>query len=168
MWHNITFPNVFLFFSKRRVVPISKSIIKEEKKVEPNYYDFLLEVEKGKAKNNQILADRRLKFEINRDAINSFFAWNYFDFGLHINKGYCITLHNEETAKFKNQKDIDDYKREVFNRLRDEEIEKANDISLSLEEIAHIETHPWEFTVFTRCELIKRKNKLNNECTTKT
>lgn len=163
MWHNITFPNVFLFFSKRRVVPISKSIIKEEKKVEPNYYDFLLEVEKGKAKNNQILADRRLKFEINRDAINSFFAWNYFDFVIRIDKGYCITLYDEETAIFKNKEDINKYKTEVFNKLKEEEIETARDMEISLEEIEYIESHPWEHTIFTRCELIKRKNKLKYE-----
>lgn len=151
---------MFLYFSKRRNTLVSKPIIKEEKEIEPNYYDFLLEVEKGKAKNNQILADMRLKSDLNRDAIDSFFAWNYFDNTIHISKSYIMVLYDEETAKFKNQEDINKYKAEVFDRLKEEGIEKANNIPLSLEEIERIESNPWEYTIFTRCELIKRKNKL--------
>ena len=103
-----------------------------------------------------------IQFELNRSTVNSFSAWNSFDW-MPIPFSISCIIYDKETAKFKNQEDINKYKAEVFDRLKEEGIEKAGDIPLSLEEIERIESNPWEYTIFTRCELIKRKNKLNNE-----
>lgn len=161
MWLRILTPPLFLsnLFRKKNTL----SEIEEPLKKEPSYSEFLLKLEEGKAKNNQILADMRLQSDINRDVIDSFFNWDSMKITISVGKGYCIYLHDEQTAKFKNQEDIDKYKKRLFKELEEDAIEKASDIPLSLEEIEHIETHPWEFTIFTRSELIKRKNKLSNE-----
>jgi len=164
MWLRIVIPPLFLsnFFKSQKKIP---NKVEEPIKIKPDYNQFLLELEKDKAKNNQILADMRLQSDINRDVLESFFNWDSMKITISVGKGYCIYLHDEQTAKFKNQEDIDKYKKRLFKELEEEVIEKASDIPLSLEEIEHIETHPWEFTIFTRSELIKRKNKLKQNDT---
>ena len=158
MWLRLITPPLFLssLFKSREI----SNKVEEPVKNEPNYYDFLLELEKGKAKNNQILADMRLESDIRRDVLESFLNWNNMTMNIIISKGYLIILHDEETAKFKNQEDIDKYKKELFKELQEEYLKEAWDIPISLEEIERIENNPWEFSLFTRSELIKRKNKL--------
>ena len=119
-----------------------------------NYQEVLLEIEKSKATNSQIMEDIRMESFLNREVVNLFF--DYESYRIHISQHGIYTIYDENTAKYKTQEAINNYKTEVFNKLKQEAYNKAEDIPLTLEQC----NDPNYFTLFTRSEIEKRKNKL--------